>query len=451
MNKQITVVLVGAGNRARVYSDFSFLEPDQLKIVGIVDPDPVRAKYMKERYQVPEENVFGSVDEFVKREKFADAVINGTMDELHVQTSIPVLRKGYDLLLEKPFAVNEEELLELEKVAEEEGSKVLICHVLRYAPFYAAIKKELMTGRIGDIISIEMNEHVSYHHMAVSYVRGKWRSEKLCHAPMLLAKCCHDIDLMMWMMNHTRPVSVVSFGSDFQFLPEKKPEGAGSICMADCPYVKECRFSTDTNYISHPDRWTQYIWKCLEGEGETSLERKKESMRTDNPYGKCVWDYERDQNVDHQSVIVNFENNAVGTFTLSGGAAAPERNIHIVGTHGEIKGTFETSKFVVRIIDAVSEKGYVEKEYDLNITGDMTGAHGGHGGGDMRLVKDFVDYLNGEEPSISCTKLDDSTVSHRVVFKAEKSRKNGTIEKMEARIMKNENQAFDIIIEAGQS
>ena len=58
----------------------------------------------------------------------------------------------------------------------------------------------------------------------------------------------------------------------------------------------------------------------------------------------------------------------------------------------------------------------------------MTGAQGGHGGGDTRLARDFVDFLNGEAPSISCTEINDSTVSHLVVFTAEKARKNNTIE-----------------------
>ncbi len=431
MSKQISVVLVGAGNRANVYARLALHEPEKMKVVGVVDPDPIRVKAAKEKYGIPEENCFSSVEEFVARDKFADAVINGTMDDIHVVTSIPVLKKGYDMLLEKPFAVNEDELRELVKVANEEKRKVLICHVLRYTPFYSAIKKHVMNGEIGDIISIEMCEHVSYHHMAVSYVRGKWRSEKVCHAPMLLAKSCHDVDLMMWMMNHTKPQAVVSFGSDFQFVPEKKPEGAGSRCMVDCPYVEECRFSADANYIQHPRRWQQYTWTCLEGEGDTTIERKIESMKTDNPYGKCVWDCERDGNVDHQAVIINFANGATGTFSMVGGTAIPERNIHIVGTLGEIKGTFETSKYTVKMADATNDKAHTVTEYDLNVTGDMTGAHGGHGGGDLRLARDFVNYINGEEASISCTEINDSTVSHLVVFKAEKSRKNGTIEKID--------------------
>ena len=280
MEKQITAVIVGAGNRADVYSKLALNYPEKLKIVGIVDPDTVRTKIMAEKYGVSEEKCFKSVEEFVKHDKMADAVINGTMDHLHVETSIPVLKKGYDLLLEKPFAVNEDELRKLVKVANEEKRKVLICHVLRYTPFYSAIKKHVLNGEIGDIISIEMCEHVSYHHMAVSYVRGKWASEKECHAPMLLAKCCHDIDLMMWMMKGTNPKSVVSFGDDFQFVPSKKPEGAGTRCMKDCPHMEDCRYSAYSHYILKPKRWWQYTWKCLEGEENVTLERQKESMAT---------------------------------------------------------------------------------------------------------------------------------------------------------------------------
>jgi len=60
----------------------------------------------------------------------------------------------------------------------------------------------------------------------------------------------------------------------------------------------------------------------------------------------------------------------------------------------------------------------------------MNGQAGGHGGGDERLIEDFVSVLSGNSPSVSCTDINDSTISHRVVFKAEKSRKNKTIESL---------------------
>lgn len=429
MNKQISVVLLGAGNRADVYASVSLKHPEKLKVVGIVDPDPVRRELMRNKYNVSSDNCFENVYEFVKKDKFADAVINGTMDHLHVETSIPVLEKGYDLLLEKPFAVNEEEMNKLAEVAKHYGSKVVIGHVLRYTDFYRAIKDHILSGEIGKIISIETCEHVNYHHMAVSYVRGKWRSEKLCFAPMLLAKSCHDIDIMLWMMKETEPVTVSSFGSDFQFGVDRKPIGAGERCMSDCPYVDECIFSAKANYLA-AQRWHQYVWKCLEGEGKLTDEMKENSLKTDNPYGKCVWDFERDGNVDHQTVIVNFSNGATGSFSMIGGSAKSERNIHIVGTKGEIKGTFEDSRYVVRTMAPSTKSGYTETVYDLNETGDKIGATGGHGGGDKMLVLDFIDYLNGHEPSVSCATLEDSVISHRTVFKAEEARKNEAVIKI---------------------
>ena len=422
MNKQISVVLVGAGNRADVYASVALKQPEKLKVVGIVDPDPIRRELMRNKYNVPYENCFDDVLEFTKKDKFADAVINGTMDHQHVETSIPVLEKGYDLLLEKPFAVNENEMNKLLDVARTNGSKVVIGHVLRYTDFYRSIKDHIMSGKIGRIISIETCEHVNYHHMAVSYVRGKWRSEKLCLAPMLLAKSCHDIDIMLWMMNETSPLSVSSFGSDFQFGTERKPDGAGRRCMVDCPYVDECIFSAKANYLAAP-RWKQYVWKCIEGESEITEKTKEDSLKTDNPYGKCVWDFERDGNVDHQNVIINFSNGAIGSFSMIGGSAKSERNIHIVGTKGEIKGTFEDSQYVVRTMAPSTKSGYTETAYSLNQTGDMIGAKGGHGGGDEKLVLDFLDYLNGHEPSVSCATLEDSVISHRTVFAADRARK----------------------------
>lgn len=422
MDKKIKVVLLGAGNRADLYASTSLRHPEKMEVVGIVDPDPVRKKLMQEKYNVPDENCFDDVSEFVKRDRFADAVINGTMDQLHVPTSIPVLEKGYDLLLEKPFAVNEKEMNELYEVAKRMGSKVVIGHVLRYTDFYKAIKNEVLSGEIGKIISIEMCEHVNYHHMAVSYVRGKWRSEKVCFAPMLLAKSCHDLDIMLWMMKETSPVAIASFGSDFQFGTERKPSDAGKRCMIDCPLSAECRFSAKSNYLD-VQRWKHYVWREIEGERDVTDERKESHMREESEYGRCVWDFERDGNVDHQTLIINFENGATGTFSMIGGSARAERCIHIVGTHGEIKGIFEDSRYIVRKMNPSVRSGYEERECNLNETGDKIGMKGGHGGGDKALVDDFLDYLANGNISVSCTTIADSVISHLAVFKAEEARK----------------------------
>lgn len=369
---------------------------------------------------------FESAQALAEKGKLADAVINGTMDEQHLETAVPLLNSGYDMLLEKPFAPNEKEMREIVECARKNHSKVMICHVLRYTPFYYSIKERIVNGEIGDIINIQTTEHVSYHHLSTSYVRGKWANSDKCHTSMLLAKCCHDLDIMMWMMSETKPTQISSFGNRFQFKAENAPKEAGTICMKDCPLVDSCVYSTKRLYIDHPDRWAFYVWDALEDIENPSIEDKIALMKSDNPYARCI--YKCDNNVvDHQSVLVNFESGATGTHNMVGGSAEPRRNIHIIGTKGEIFGNFEESKFTVLKInpspDAHNEECDVE-EVDLKVSGDMVGAYGGHGGGDERLAADFVKFIRGEKPSLACTSIFDSVAGHLSVYLADNSREN---------------------------
>lgn len=424
--KPITAIIVGAGHRAFVYSELAKTNPEMLKIVGVADPNPVRRKKAREHFGFGEDMCFESAQALAEKGKLADAVINGTMDEQHLETAVPLLNAGYDMLLEKPFAPNEKEMREIVECARKNHSKVMICHVLRYTPFYYSIKERIVNGEIGDIINIQTTEHVSYHHLSTSYVRGKWANSDKCHTSMLLAKCCHDLDIMMWMMSETKPTQISSFGNRFQFKAENAPKEAGTICMKDCPLVDSCVYSTKRLYIDHPDRWAFYVWDALEDIENPSIEDKIALMKSDNPYARCI--YKCDNNVvDHQSVLVNFESGATGTHNMVGGSAEPRRNIHIIGTKGEIFGNFEESKFTVLKInpspDAHNEECDVE-EVDLKVSGDMVGAYGGHGGGDERLAADFVKFIRGEKPSLACTSIFDSVAGHLSVYLADNSREN---------------------------
>lgn len=425
--KPVTAIIVGAGHRAFVYSELAKTNPEMLKIVGVADPNPVRRKKAMNYFGFGENMCFESAQELAKHGKLADTIINGTMDEQHLETAVPLLDAGYDMLLEKPFAPNEKEMREIVACAKKNNSKVMICHVLRYTPFYYAIKERIANGEIGEIMNIQTTEHVSYHHLSTSYVRGKWANSKKCHTTMLLAKCCHDLDLMMWMMSETKPVQISSFGGKYQFKAENAPAGAGTICMKDCPLVDTCVYSTKKLYIDHPNRWSFYVWDALEDIENPTIDDKIELMKSDNPYARCIYKCDNDV-VDHQSVLVHFENGATGTHNMVGGSAEPRRNIHIIGTKGEIFGNFEESKFTVLKInpspDAHNEECDVE-EVDLKVTGDMVGAYGDHGGGDEKLAADFVKFIRGEKPSLACTSIFDSVAGHLSVYLADKSRENG--------------------------
>ena len=427
MKKPITAIVLGAGHRAMAYADYSLAHPDELKIVGVADPDEYRRSMVCKKFGFPEENCFTDAEELAKVPRFADAIINGTMDELHVKTAVPLLKVGYAMLLEKPFCVNKTEMNELLKVVDEHKNKVMVCHVLRYAPFYLRIKEKIQSGDLGEITNIQTVENVSYHHIATSFVRGKWGNSARCGTSMLLAKCCHDMDIMMWMMSPVKPVSVTSVGARMQFRKENAPENSGTYCLKDCPLVDSCQYSAKKLYLNHLGSWEFYVWKDLEGIENPTMEQRTELLKSSD-YGKCV--YKCDNNVvDRQSVLINFSNGASATHNMIGGSAAPLRIIKVTGTKGEIYGEFENNVIKFTKIDADSENFYTEERLDIE-NFDLDG----HGGGDDNLTADFIKYVAGEKVSVSCTSIYDSVDGHNIIFLADESREeNGALKFVDKR------------------
>jgi len=419
----ITAIIVGAGHRALGYAELAKISPDKLKIVGVADPFPDRRKFTREYFGFDENMCFESAQELAKHGKLADAIINGTMDKQHVETTVPLLKIGYDVLLEKPFAVNSDELKELEDVAKKYNRKVMICHVLRYAPFYSEIKKRILAGEIGKITHIHTAEHVSYHHYTSCYVRGKWGNSRKCGTSFLLAKCCHDIDLISWFMSGVAPVAVDSFGGCHFFKSENAPANSGTHCLLDCPLENQCDYSCKKLHLDHPKGWAAYVWpeQAYNPELDNYDSRLAALMRPDHPHSRCVWKCDNDQ-FDRQSVIIEFADGTVATHDMVGGTAQPMRKIHIIGTEGEIEGIFDENKFVIRRRDVSLKHEFcsnTEEMIDLGNMGDTTGALGDHGGGDLRLSDDFVNFVMGDNTSISCTELADSINGHKIVFAAD--------------------------------
>ncbi|MBP1963212.1 Gfo/Idh/MocA family protein [Paenibacillus aceris] len=410
----VTAIIVGAGHRSLIYASFAEFHPERFKIVGVVEPDSERRNLTKERFGLSEENCFADIAELVGKPKIADAVINGTMDHLHVSSSISLLRAGYDIMLEKPIGVSADEVLELYQEAERLGRKVMICHVLRYAPFYESIRQTIADGLIGDIVSLTTTENVTYHHMAMAYVRGKWGRVDKGGSSMLMAKSCHDLDVLAWMKGDIQPVKVSSFGSLLQFRPEKAPLGSGTRCLVDCSIEEDCPYSARKHYIEQR-LWKAYVTYNTHLGVTMSDEELAESLRKDSPYGRCVWRCDNDV-VDHQTVIVEFADGSTGTHVMTGGTSKPGRSIHIVGTKGEIQGEMEAGAYVIRHPDARKNHIYSEQQINVGVSEEM------HGGGDLLLVADFVKVLKGAVPSISSTSLEKSLHGHLIGFAADQSR-----------------------------
>ncbi len=411
-SKPITAIIVGAGHRSICYAKYSLKHPDELKIVGVADPNEYRRQQAMDLFGFGKDMCFESADDLAAKGKLADAIINGTMDLQHVPTAIPLLEVGYDMLLEKPIATSEAEVRQLYAVAQKCGNTVMICHVLRYAPFYSEIRKRIASGEVGDIISVMTEENVSYHHVATAFVRGKWNRLDT-GSTMLMSKCCHDLDLITWMKSGIAPKAVSSFGSLMQFRLENAPEGSGERCLVDCKIEKDCPYSAKKNYIEQ-GIWGFYAWQSIEDQEQTE-ENWLKSLATDNPHGRCVWRCDNDV-VDHQTVAVEFADGATASHNMIGGTSRPCRTIHLIGTKGEIYGVQEDGYFILRHPDARKGHEWSEKKIETNVSNDM------HGGGDLLLVADFVRTLLGEPRSISCTCLEDSIYGHLIGFGADQAR-----------------------------
>ena len=223
--KIVNVACVGAGNRGIIYSNFAITHPERMNVIAVVDPNALHRTEFAREHNIPENMRFESVSDFVEAHPECDLVINATIDNLHYETTIPLLEAGYDVLMEKPITASVEELLSLRDVALKNNRSLFVCHVLRYTPFYRAIKETILSGAIGKVSSVKMSEYVGVSHFIESFVVGKWRSEAECGSPFLLAKSCHDLDMLCWLNNSSAPVKVASFADRRIFIPENAPEG----------------------------------------------------------------------------------------------------------------------------------------------------------------------------------------------------------------------------------
>lgn len=415
--KQISVALIGAGDRGTTYSRIMFDNSDKFKIIAVAEPIEARRKHIQELWSIPENACYKDWKDLLAQPKLADLIIIATLDNEHKSPALAAIEKGYQLLLEKPVAQTPDECAAIAQAAQEKGVHVLVCHVLRYNYYFKTVKKLLIDGVIGDIVSVEHVEAVGNWHQSHSYVRGNWHSEEET-TPMLLAKSCHDIDMLQWLIN--KPCkNIQSFGSLTYFVEKNAPEGAPYRCTDGCPVEAECPYSTYKLYYNDKEN----LWfrsACTKGIAKNAIptdEEVMEALKTTN-YGRCV--FRSDNNVvDHQTVNMEFEGGITATFSMNAFNAGG-RYIRIFGTKGELyKNMDEDSVTVYTFLD----KKRTVVSFDA-LKEDITG---GHGGGDGGIIAELYDFLNGTYTGYSVAEIDISVKNHLLAFAAEEARHTNTV------------------------
>ena len=416
--KQLSVILIGAGNRGRAYCTRMNKISDKYKIVALAEPVELKRKSCAKEYGIPEDMCFKDWRELLALPKMADIAVIATLDDDHYHPAMKAIELGYDLLLEKPIAQTAEECVDIANAAKERGVKVLICHVLRFTPFYRTVKSILDSGRIGEVVSVNATEGVGDVHFSHSFVRGNWYSEKDSN-PFILAKCCHDLDIIEWLIGK-RCRRVSSFGSLSYFRPENAPDGAPVQCAGgDCPIADTCPYNSPRIYIDNPNGfWGKKVFKAVESTTyELSDEELSEALKSSH-YGRCVFHADNDV-VDNQTVNMEFDGGATATLAVNafneGG-----RYIRIFGTKGELYAFASSPAIHVYTFDD-------RKSEDIPVMKTEESITGGHGGGDDGIVLELYNYVSGARYDSSIADISVSVANHIIGFAAEEARHTNTV------------------------
>lgn len=416
MSKPVEIIIVGAGDRGSEYSKYAILHPDQAKIIGVAEPRPFYRQRMADKHQIPAENVFEDWRALVAQDRFADAVIIATQDQLHEAPAIALAEKGYHMLLEKPMAPTPEACQRIVNAVEAADIIFGVCHVMRYTNYTRKLKELLTSGLIGDLISIQHLEPVGYWHFAHSYVRGNWHKESQA-APILLAKSCHDIDWLRHIMGgHCLRVS--SFGSLQHFKKQNQPQTAGGRCL-DCDYEPHCPYSAKKIYPQLIEKGLS-DWLSSVLTPDLTPEGINQALR-DGPYGRCVYACDNDV-VDHQVVNMDFESGRTTAFTMTAFTPWEDRRTKLFGSLGQLYGDGST----IEHYDFLTDQTHI---YEIPPIEQSLMEH--HGGGDYNLMASFVAAVANNDRDRILSGPQESLETHQMVFAAEEARITHTIINMD--------------------
>jgi hypothetical protein len=410
--RSVTVITLGAGNRGTVYGNFATKYPAEMKVVGVAEPNSFRNDKYANQHKIIQDNRFDTWEDVFKRPKFADAVIISTPDNLHFGPCMKALEMGYDVLLEKPIAPTEKECRAILAMAKKTGRIVAVCHVLRYAPYFVKMKELIAKGAIGEVISIQHFEPIEHTHMAHSYVRGNWHNSKET-TPIILAKSCHDLDIIKWVINK-KCKRIVAMGDLKWFKRKNAPANSGDRCV-ECAVERECPYSAIKEYAERGSRIAVLDIPANVDNKKTAI---LEKLKTSN-YGRCVYKMDNDQ-PDHYITSIQFDDQVTANFSMEAFTSYHDRRTRVMGSMGDMVG--DMTELVINDFHTRKATKFIPMADDVEEY-----KNSGHGGGDHLLARDFVQAVSQQNGALLTSTIDESIESHIMGFMAEASRKAGKV------------------------
>lgn len=401
--KAPNLLLIGAGNRGSgVFGRYAVEMPHRARFTAVVEPDSQKRMAFSKTHNIDPKRCFGSSEElFSDPPEDIDGVVIATQEDLRFDLVTESMNLGWHILVEKPLCTDPEELIRLYDRTKDYPNILIVCHQMRLTPIYRTIKDLIESGNYGDIVTVQHSENLSWHHMAHSYVRGFFNNDRL--TPMLLAKSCHDLDLLVHLIGQ-EPKKVASFGGLNHFNSQNCPPGAPNFCLEGCPHSQSCPYDVMKIYFED-DTDPAYIRQMGVVEDKDQL---RDLLRS-NRFGRCV--YRCDNNVvDNQVVQIQFAHGVNASFTMCGHNGTDRRMTKISLTNGEIEFSGQSDE-----IHATRFEPHVKERISVS-------AKGTHSGGDRAIMDNFTEAILRGDHSILLTPIRDSLKGHLLVFAAEESK-----------------------------
>jgi predicted dehydrogenase len=439
------VLLLGAGDRGQTYARWIKRHPDRLRLLAIAEPRPAPRNRLAAEHGLPPHACFADWREALDAGVGADGIIIALQDQLHREATTRSLSTGAHVLLEKPIAVTRDDVLAIAAAADEaaaNGGSLTVCHVLRYSSLFGAVKRVIDHGLIGTVQSIFLAENVSYYHFAHSFVRGNWRRSDES-SPLILAKSCHDLDILCWLAD-AAPEWVASTAGRGFFTEDNAPDDAPNRCTDGCPVAAGCAYEAVSTYLrgvplktvvgrtrgplaaaarfslrhprvaarlpflSHYAVWTEWPTRIITDDlTESGIRHALET----GPYGRCVFRCDNDQ-PDHQDTVIRFANGITAGFRLHGRSFEEGRTLRIDGSTGTLRAKFGGGTELT-----VHPHGAL-KGTSVPVAGDVAG----HREADAGLMDAWSRVFDGAH---AATDARTSVASHLLAFAADESARSG--------------------------
>lgn len=393
-SRRYRIGVIGTGHRAEAFVPQLHQGSGRAELFGLCDVDGERlAAFVASSYTGTP--TFTDVDEFLAQPGL-DAVLVTVPEFAHTEVTCKALRAGKPVYLEKPIAHTLDSALEMVQTQRQTGGLVFVGFNLRASAAYEKMRQIVTSGLLGRLVHIEGVEQLHRLHLASFMRRFHRRSE--FNGGFLNAKCCHDLDIMLWLVGHEHRVTrISSFGGCNVLTPDKQPathchlcpESVYRSCLYPAPAAEDLR--RGRTQPPHPRRPELY------------------------PGDLCVYTPDKDI-VDNQTLILEWEHGVRGNFNLQGFRDRGMRTNRIWGERAMLDYD-ESRQPQIRV--TLADSGDTIEHH-------LQARQGGHGGADVPMIDRFLDAIergeagdSGLEAGLAATllalKADESRLSGRTV------------------------------------